>query len=121
MNEQPGVVWDPINLDLTYRSRRWFDKTFNCIIFKNGRFGLNAEHSWADAPIVSYIVEEALGYEFKYTCYGDDGKCQGSPQDRPLLPEKLKWEIPEEVCLFYFVCASFSWISVKDSMCYVDC
>jgi hypothetical protein len=29
---------------------RWFDKSFNLIVTKNGRVGLNVEHSWADAP-----------------------------------------------------------------------
>lgn len=36
---------------------RWFDKSFNLIIFKNGTMGLNAEHSWADAPIVGHLWE----------------------------------------------------------------
>lgn len=36
---------------------RWFDKTFTLIIFKNCRMGLNAEHSWADAPIVGHLWE----------------------------------------------------------------
>lgn len=34
---------------------RWFDKSFNLIIFKNGTMGLNAEHSWADAPIIGHL------------------------------------------------------------------
>lgn len=36
---------------------RWFDKSFNLIVFKNGTMGLNAEHSWADAPIVGHLWE----------------------------------------------------------------
>ncbi len=36
---------------------RWFDKSFNLIVFKNGSMGLNAEHSWADAPIVGHLWE----------------------------------------------------------------
>lgn len=36
---------------------RWFDKSMNLIVFKNGTMGLNAEHSWADAPIVGHLWE----------------------------------------------------------------
>lgn len=38
-------------------SHRWFDKSFTFIIFKNGKMGLNAEHSWADAPIIGHLWE----------------------------------------------------------------
>lgn len=38
-------------------SFRWFDKSFNLIVFKNGTMGLNAEHSWADAPIIGHLWE----------------------------------------------------------------
>ena len=31
-------------------TNRWCDKSFNLIIFPNGKAGLHAEHSWADAP-----------------------------------------------------------------------
>ncbi|KAI4876448.1 hypothetical protein NFI96_034181 [Prochilodus magdalenae] len=36
---------------------RWFDKSFAVVLYKNGKNGLNAEHSWADAPIVSHMWE----------------------------------------------------------------
>lgn len=36
---------------------RWFDKSLSFIIFKNGKIGLNAEHSWADAPIIGHLWE----------------------------------------------------------------
>lgn len=38
-------------------SRRWFDKSFSIVVYKNGKNGLNAEHSWADAPIVAHLWE----------------------------------------------------------------
>lgn len=41
-------------------SFRWFDKSFNLIVFKNGTMGLNAEHSWADAPIIGHLWEVRL-------------------------------------------------------------
>ena len=41
-------------------SRRWFDKSFTFIVFKNGKVGMNAEHSWADAPIIGHLWEVSL-------------------------------------------------------------
>lgn len=38
-------------------SRRWFDKSFTLVAFKNGQLGLNTEHSWADAPIMGHLWE----------------------------------------------------------------
>ena len=43
---------------------RWFDKTFNIIVFKNGIYGANVEHSWADAPIFGHLCEEMFHHEF---------------------------------------------------------
>ncbi|KAF6033700.1 hypothetical protein EB796_007992 [Bugula neritina] len=36
---------------------RWFDKSFTLVISANGRVGFNAEHSWADAPIIAQAWE----------------------------------------------------------------
>ncbi|CAM9141679.1 unnamed protein product, partial [Lampetra fluviatilis] len=36
---------------------RWFDKSFTLVVYANGKMGLNAEHSWADAPIVGHLWE----------------------------------------------------------------
>lgn len=41
------------------RSNIWFDKSVNMIFFANGKVGVNAEHSWADAPVVAHLLEEA--------------------------------------------------------------
>lgn len=41
----------------------WFDKSFNAIFFSNGRMGVNAEHSWGDAPILGHISEYNLTNE----------------------------------------------------------
>lgn len=43
-----------------YIFSRWFDKSFNLIVYKNGTMGLNAEHTWADAPIVGHLWEVTL-------------------------------------------------------------
>ncbi|PKU27939.1 carnitine o-palmitoyltransferase muscle isoform [Limosa lapponica baueri] len=41
---------------------RWFDKSFTLVVYKNGKLGGNAEHSWADAPIIGHLWE--LGGEW---------------------------------------------------------
>ncbi|XP_054029865.1 carnitine O-palmitoyltransferase 1, muscle isoform isoform X4 [Dryobates pubescens] len=38
---------------------RWFDKSFTLVVYKNGKLGANAEHSWADAPIVGHLWERS--------------------------------------------------------------
>ncbi|TEA11765.1 hypothetical protein DBR06_SOUSAS6910261 [Sousa chinensis] len=39
---------------------RWFDKSITFVIFKNGKMGINAEHSWADAPIIGHLWEVSV-------------------------------------------------------------
>lgn len=41
----------------------WFDKSFSMLVFSDGKCGLHAEHSWADAPVVGHMLEYALTYE----------------------------------------------------------
>lgn len=41
---------------------RWFDKSFSIVIYKNGKNGLNAEHSWADAPTVAHLWEVCIHF-----------------------------------------------------------
>ncbi|NWQ84989.1 CPT1B palmitoyltransferase, partial [Columbina picui] len=40
---------------------RWFDKSFTLVVYKNGKLGANAEHSWADAPVVGHLWEVTGG------------------------------------------------------------
>ena len=39
---------------------RWFDKSLNLVVFRDGRCGLNVEHSWSDAPVAAHLWEWAL-------------------------------------------------------------
>ncbi|XP_032380212.1 carnitine O-palmitoyltransferase 1, liver isoform isoform X1 [Etheostoma spectabile] len=75
---------------------RWFDKTFNLIVFKNGTMGLNAEHSWADAPIVGHLWEHVLSMDPIKLGYNEDGHCRGEPHPNLPGPLKLSWDIPAE-------------------------
>ena len=38
-------------------ARSWFDKSFTLVVYRNGKLGINAEHSWADAPIIGHLWE----------------------------------------------------------------
>ncbi|XP_030586967.1 carnitine O-palmitoyltransferase 1, liver isoform isoform X2 [Archocentrus centrarchus] len=74
---------------------RWFDKSFNLIVFKNGTMGLNAEHSWADAPIIGHLWEHVL-YMDPRLGYTEDGHCVGQPHPNLPGPQRLQWDIPAE-------------------------
>ncbi|XP_061773720.1 carnitine O-palmitoyltransferase 1, liver isoform isoform X1 [Nerophis ophidion] len=75
---------------------RWFDKSFNLIVFKNGTMGLNAEHSWADAPIIGHLWEHVLSMDPFKLGYTDQGHCCGEPHPNLPSPLRLQWDIPSE-------------------------
>ncbi|XP_047451890.1 carnitine O-palmitoyltransferase 1, liver isoform isoform X1 [Mugil cephalus] len=75
---------------------RWFDKTFNLIIYKNATMGLNAEHSWADAPIIGHLWEHVLSMDPVKLGYNEEGHCRGEPHPSMPGPQRLQWEIPAE-------------------------
>ncbi|KAL8566230.1 hypothetical protein ACOMHN_063120 [Nucella lapillus] len=52
---------------------RWFDKSFNIIVCPNGRVGFNAEHFWADAPIMAHMWEYSITDEVFQYRYREDG------------------------------------------------
>ncbi|TKS73231.1 Carnitine O-palmitoyltransferase 1, liver isoform [Collichthys lucidus] len=78
---------------------RWFDKSFNLIVFKNGTMGLNAEHSWADAPIIGHLWEHVLSMDPVKLGYTEEGHCCGQPHPNLPGPQRLQWDIPTEVKL----------------------
>ncbi|KAK5902529.1 hypothetical protein CesoFtcFv8_007773 [Champsocephalus esox] len=75
---------------------RWFDKSFNLIVFKNGTMGLNAEHSWADAPIIGHLWEHVLSMDPMKLGYTEEGHCRGEPHPNLPGPLRLSWDIPAE-------------------------
>jgi hypothetical protein len=38
----------------------WFDKSFCLVAFADGKIGVNAEHSWGDAPVIGHMFEYTL-------------------------------------------------------------
>lgn len=77
---------------------RWFDKSLNLIVYKNGKMGLNAEHSWADAPIIGHLWEDVLFMDLFHLGYTDTGDCKGETDSSLPSPQRLHWNI-EEPCL----------------------
>ena len=76
---------------------RWFDKSINLIISRNGRAGFNAEHSWADAPIMAHFWEFVLSYENESLGYNADSRCRLGNGADPPAPHRLKWDFPDEL------------------------
>ncbi|KAM9301572.1 carnitine O-palmitoyltransferase 1, liver isoform [Gastrophryne carolinensis] len=75
---------------------RWFDKTISFIVFKNGKMGMNCEHSWADAPIVGHLWEYVMATDKFDLGYEEDGHCKGDTNPSIPPPNRLQWDIQEE-------------------------
>uniref|UniRef100_A0A2I3RXL9 Carnitine O-palmitoyltransferase 1, muscle isoform n=1 Tax=Pan troglodytes TaxID=9598 RepID=A0A2I3RXL9_PANTR len=78
---------------------RWFDKSFTLISFKNGQLGLNAEHAWADAPIIGHLWEFVLGTDSFHLGYTETGHCLGKPNPALAPPTRLQWDIPKQAVI----------------------
>ncbi|KAL0984387.1 hypothetical protein UPYG_G00140790 [Umbra pygmaea] len=75
---------------------RWFDKSFSVVIYKNGKNGLNAEHSWADAPVVAHLWEYVLATDSFQLGYNEEGHCKGEVDASLARPQRLSWDITPE-------------------------
>ncbi|XP_037788959.1 carnitine O-palmitoyltransferase 1, liver isoform-like [Penaeus monodon] len=94
---------DPSQLDKFGRTMlhgkgydRWYDKSFNVIVMKNGKIGFNAEHSWADAPVMGHLWEYIMVEDIFENGYDSDGNCTGKLTCDPPVPTRLKWELNPE-------------------------
>ncbi|XP_069480223.1 carnitine O-palmitoyltransferase 1, liver isoform isoform X2 [Ambystoma mexicanum] len=96
--EDPGTSLDSYAKSLLHGKcyDRWFDKTISFIAFKNGKMGMNNEHSWADAPIVAHMWEYVLATDSFQLGYNDDGHCKGETNANIPPPTRLQWDIPAE-------------------------
>ncbi|EHB12709.1 Carnitine O-palmitoyltransferase 1, liver isoform [Heterocephalus glaber] len=74
---------------------RWFDKSLTFIVFKNAKIGINAEHSWADAPIMAHLWEEIMATDWFQLGYEEDGHCKGNTNPNIPYPTRLQWDILE--------------------------
>lgn len=75
---------------------RWFDKSFNLIVYRNGRMGINSEHSWADAPITGHLWEYIIGEDALKLGYDSNGHTKGTIRFNLPDPNKLRWDITPE-------------------------
>ncbi|XP_052619218.1 carnitine O-palmitoyltransferase 1, brain isoform isoform X2 [Peromyscus californicus insignis] len=76
---------------------RWFDKSFTLIVFSNGKLGLSVEHSWADCPVSGHMWEFTLATECFQLGYAADGHCKGQPDPTLPQPQRLQWDLPEQI------------------------
>ncbi|XP_054719509.1 carnitine O-palmitoyltransferase 1, liver isoform-like [Uloborus diversus] len=93
---------------------RWFDKSFNIIVAKNGRVGLNAEHSWADAPIMSHAWEFCLAQESKSNWYNEFGNCEGESRNNLFPPSRLKFDFSPHIVEIIDNCMQSSQTAIAD-------
>uniref|UniRef100_A0A1D5RHJ1 Carnitine palmitoyltransferase 1C n=1 Tax=Macaca mulatta TaxID=9544 RepID=A0A1D5RHJ1_MACMU len=75
----------------------WFDKSFTLIVFSNGKLGLSVEHSWADCPISGHMWEFTLATECFQLGYSTDGHCKGHPDPTLPRPQRLQWDLPDQI------------------------
>ncbi len=56
---------------------------------------MNAEHSWADAPIVGYMLEYCSNMELEFGY--DNDHCPGYAHSvAPTTPQRLEWDLDAE-------------------------
>lgn len=77
---------------------RWFDKSFNLCFSTNGYVGFNAEHSWADAPVMGHLWEYIIWSELEIG-YDSDGNTIGTVETPPPAPIRLQWDLNKEEIL----------------------
>ncbi|XP_056593850.1 carnitine O-palmitoyltransferase 1, liver isoform [Triplophysa dalaica] len=75
---------------------RWFDKSFTVVLYKNGKNGLNAEHSWADAPVMAHLWEYVMTTDCFQLGYNEEGHCKGDVDSSLPRPQRLSWDISAE-------------------------
>ncbi|XP_055542353.1 carnitine O-palmitoyltransferase 1, liver isoform isoform X3 [Wyeomyia smithii] len=77
---------------------RWFDKSFTVCIGSNARVGFNAEHTWADAAVMSHIWEMLI-MEETHPRYDENGNTLGIPEFEPPKPKRLAFDLDNSVAL----------------------
>ncbi|CAL4066368.1 unnamed protein product [Meganyctiphanes norvegica] len=94
---------DPSELDRFGRAMlhgkgydRWFDKSFTVVVGKNARIGFNAEHGWADAPIMGHLWEWTMASDIFENGYDAEGNCTGEMTIDPPVPTKLNWDLNQD-------------------------
>ena len=76
---------------------RWFDKSLTVVVYEDGQAGLNAEHSWADAPVVAHMWEFTLLKELML--YQGIEKVGSKSESKLPAPVRLSWSISRELAV----------------------
>eukprot|EP00128_Syssomonas_multiformis_P014332 Colp12_sorted_trinity150504_noHs@14456 len=76
---------------------RWCDKSFNCIIYANGKASLHAEHSYADAPVTGHMWEWACSGEFGKDTYNAQGRSTDQTRTGKPSYSRLSWDVSPEL------------------------
>ena len=85
---------------------RWYDKSFQLIVFENACAGVNVEGSWADAPVASHLFgfmhdHENMARFAKRSSPNLNPATAGAGADKlsPRLapPKKLTWRLTSEL------------------------
>ncbi|XP_025081359.1 carnitine O-palmitoyltransferase 1, liver isoform-like isoform X3 [Pomacea canaliculata] len=71
----------------------WFDKSFNLVVFENGKMGINCEHSHADAPALGHMMEYNMLQEAYTIHYPDRVTPVTNASTKYQPPIRLIWEI----------------------------
>lgn len=93
---------------------RWYDKSFNLVVSRNGRVGFNGEHSWADAPILAHLWEFCLAKDFFSLGYTKEGNTVGELTHELPRPSRLKWDIPSHCIEIIESCALSAYTLLED-------
>ncbi|KAI9915998.1 hypothetical protein PsorP6_006921 [Peronosclerospora sorghi] len=98
LENKAATDWTSMGKDLIHGTggSRWFDKSFNLVIYKNSVAGINAEHAWADAPVMAHAWEQVYTkqcYTKPYDANGDVA-VQSDDERRSKLPlcKVLEWD-----------------------------
>jgi len=75
MQDDEPTDWSLMGKDLIHGSggNRWFDKSFNLVVYKSCVAGINAEHSWADAPVMAHAWEHVYTKQTYSNPYDAEG------------------------------------------------
>jgi carnitine O-palmitoyltransferase 1 len=84
----------------------WCDKSFTVVVTTGGLMAIHAEHSWADAPVMCHLVEQATGREAndEKSIYAADGSVLPTAEEsaalatgrlRTVAPERLQWYVTD--------------------------
>ncbi|RLN90261.1 hypothetical protein BBJ28_00016867 [Nothophytophthora sp. Chile5] len=98
LQDDAAKDWTSMGKNLIHGSggNRWFDKTFNLVIYKNSVAGINAEHAWADAPVMAHVWEHVYTkqcYTIPYDAHGDTLLQSEAERTSKLHPCKLlEWD-----------------------------